>query len=87
MNSKIQAILDFPVPKTIRERSRFLGMTGYYQCFCKKNSDVASPLTGLLRKAVSLKWISECQSTFEAPKTLLCSAPVLFGKNLENHSC
>ncbi len=77
LNSKIQVILDFPVPKTRKELRRFLGMTGYYRCFCKNFSDVASPLTGLLRKAVSFKWSSECQSSFEALKTLLCSAPVL----------
>ncbi len=59
-------------------------MTGYYRCFCKNVSIVASPLTGLLCKAVSFKWSPECQSAFEALKTLLCSAPVLvapqFGK-------
>ncbi len=84
LNSKIQAILDFPVPKTRRELLRFLGMTGYYRCFCKNFSIVASPLTGLLCKAVCFKWTPECQSAFEALKTLLCSAPVLvapqFGK-------
>ncbi len=84
LNSKIQAILDFPVPKTRRELRRFLCMTGYYRCFCKNFSVVASPLTGLLCKAVSFKWTPECQSAFEALKTLLCSAPVLvapqFGK-------
>lgn len=52
-------------------------MTGYYRCICKNFSDVASPLTGLLHKAVSFKWSSECQSAFEVLKTLLCSAPVL----------
>lgn len=52
-------------------------MTGYYCCFCKNFSDVASPLTGLLRKAVSFKWSSECQFAFEALKSLLCSSPVL----------
>ncbi len=52
LNSKVQAILDFPVPTSKKELRRFLGMTGYYRCFCKKNSVVASPLTKLLSKAV-----------------------------------
>lgn len=71
-NSKVQAILDFPVPTTKKELCRFLGMTGYYRCFCKNLSVVASPLTKLLSKAVSFKWSPECQL-----KTLLCSATVL----------
>ncbi|MGL4646134.1 MAG: ribonuclease H family protein [Cetobacterium sp.] len=29
-----------------------------------------------MSKAVSFKWSSECQSAYEALKTLLCSAPV-----------
>lgn len=58
-------------------------MTGYYRCFCKNFSSVASPLTELLRKAVSFKWTSECQSAFEALKTLLCSAPVLVAPQFE----
>ncbi len=77
LNSKVQAILDFPVPTSKKEIRRFLGMTGYYRCFCKKISVVASPLTKLLSKAVSFKWSPECQPAYEALKTLLCSAPVL----------
>lgn len=53
--TQIQAILDFPVRKTRKELRRFLGMTGYFRCFCKNFSDVAIPLTGLLRKAVPFK--------------------------------
>ncbi len=48
------------------ELRRFIGMTGYYRCCCKNCSDVASPLTGLLHKAVSFKWSLECQSAFES---------------------
>ncbi len=69
--------LSFPVPTSKKELRRFLGMTGYYRCFCKKFSVVASPLTKLLSKAVSFKWSPECQPAYEALKTLLCSAPVL----------
>ncbi len=77
LGSKIQVILDFPVPMTKRELRRFLGMTGYYRNFCRNFSDVANPLTGLLRKGVSFEWTSACQFAFEALKTLLCSTPVL----------
>ncbi len=62
LNSKTQAIFDFPVPgKTKKGLRQFLGMTGYYRCFCKNFSDFDSPLTGLLCKALSFKWSSECQ--------------------------
>ncbi len=77
LGSKIQVILDVPVPMTKRELRRFLGMTGYYRNFCIKFSDVANPLTGLLRKGVSFEWTSACQFAFEPLKTLLCSTAVL----------
>ncbi len=52
-------------------------MTCYYRNFCRNFSDVANPLSGLLRKGVYFEWTSACQFAFEALKTLLCSAPVL----------
>lgn len=41
---------------TKRELRCFLGMTGYYRNFCRNFSDVANPLTGLLRKGISFEW-------------------------------
>lgn len=74
---KVECIIDFPAPKTKRELRRFLGMTGYYRAFCKNFAEVASPLTNLLGQAKVFEWTSECQSAFDAVKTLMCSAPVL----------
>ncbi|KAL7852048.1 hypothetical protein SRHO_G00178330 [Serrasalmus rhombeus] len=35
LDAKVQAISSFSTPQTQRELKRFLGMTGYYRCFCK----------------------------------------------------
>jgi len=48
--SKVDAILNFPVPTDNREVMRFLGMAGYYCKFCYNFSTVAEPLTSLLQK-------------------------------------
>ncbi|KAL0153020.1 hypothetical protein M9458_051619 [Cirrhinus mrigala] len=74
---KVQAIVDFPVPQTKRELRRFLGMAGYYRAFCRNFSDVALPLTDLLRLSQKFVWDAACQHAFNAIKTLLCSVPVL----------
>lgn len=50
----MQAIADFAVPRTKRELRRFLGMTVYYQGFCKNFSDVVLPLTNMLRVSQNL---------------------------------
>ncbi len=48
LTAKITAISEFPAPRTRRELRRFLGMAGYYRCFCRNFSSVAVPLTALL---------------------------------------
>ncbi|KAL1281191.1 hypothetical protein QQF64_015791 [Cirrhinus molitorella] len=40
LDGKIAAILEYPIPTTRRELRRFLGMVGYYRCFCKNFSSV-----------------------------------------------
>lgn len=77
VNAKVEAIREFPVPKTKRELRRFLGMIGYYRAFCKNFSTIVSPLTDLLSTNREFKWNSECDHAFGAAKDLLCSAPVL----------
>lgn len=61
VNSKVEAIRSFPAPGSRRELRRFLGMAGYYRCFCNNVSAVAAPLTDLLspvlRLTVRLNWL------------------------------
>ncbi len=81
VEAKVAAVLAYPVPTTRRELRRFLGMTGYYRCFCKNFSVVVAPLTKLCSPTVPFVWTSECDYAFAAAKSLLCSAPVLAAPN------
>jgi hypothetical protein len=47
---KIQAVLDWPPPKNIKQLRGFLGLTGYYRRFIQSYAKLASPLTDLLKK-------------------------------------
>lgn len=47
---KIQAISEFPVPTTIRQLRRFLGLTGWYQRFIGNYSAISAPLTNIKGK-------------------------------------
>ena len=75
--SKVQAILKYPVPKDKKQLMQFLGMVGYYQKFCRNFSQVVCPLTTLLKKNVQFLWDDSCQSAFEKAKAILVNAPGL----------
>ncbi|KAI2644029.1 Retrovirus-related Pol polyprotein from transposon 17.6 [Labeo rohita] len=77
INTKVEAVMDFPILNTKRELLRFLGMIGYYRAFCKNFSTIVSPLTDLLSTAREFRWNSKCDCAFGAAKDLLCSAPIL----------
>ncbi len=87
VESKVEAIINFPVPTTRRELRRFLGMVGYYRNFCVNFSAVASPLTDLLSPKVPFKWTESCQMSFEQIKALLINSPILFAPDFHLRFC
>ena len=77
VEAKIKCIVEYPIPENRKGLMRFLGMAGYYRKFCKNFSDIAVPLTELLKKDHKYHWTSNCQYAFDNIKSLLCSVPVL----------
>jgi len=48
--SKVQAVKDWPVPKSATEIRSFLGLAGYYRRFVQDFSKIVGPLTSLSEK-------------------------------------
>lgn len=46
---KIEAVKNFPQPRTVKELRSFLGLSGYYRRFIRDYAKIAKPLTALLR--------------------------------------
>jgi hypothetical protein len=73
---KIQAINNWPTPRTLTELKSFLGICSYYKKFVKGFSQLCAPLIDLTRKG-AFEWNDEAQSTFEKMKKVMSTCLVL----------
>lgn len=73
---KIEAVKNWPMPKTLRELRGFLGLTGYYRRFIKGYGVISKPLTDLLKKE-GYHWSDKATAVVKKLKLALVSAPVL----------
>jgi hypothetical protein len=74
---KVQALLDAPRPATKRQLQSFLGFANYYQRYMSRYSDMAAPLTALMRKGQKFEWNNDAEQSFQGIKQQLTSSPTL----------
>jgi len=80
---KVAGVLNWPVPKTVRDVRKFLGLANYYRRFVKDFAKLARPLNNLTRKDERWKWEEEQQKVFEQLKTVFISQPLLVAPDLD----
>jgi hypothetical protein len=84
---KINAMIQFPVPKTVTDVTSFLGLTRYYRNYIQGYSRLAVPLFELTKKDVDFLWDLGCQSAFNALKRALVDAPILTRPDFKKPFC
>jgi len=73
---KIQVIVNWPLPRNIKQLRGFPGLTGYYRRFVKGYGAICKPLTQLIKKD-SYRWNEEATVAFENLKQAMTNPPVL----------
>jgi len=56
---KVVGMLNWPVPKTVKDVRKFLGLVNYYRRFVKNFAKLAQPLNNLTKKEEKWRWTSE----------------------------
>jgi len=74
---KIEAVKNWPRPKTVKEVRSFLGFAQYYRKFIRQFSILAGPLYDLTKKRVKFQWNDSCEKAFELIKSRLTESPIL----------
>ena len=74
--TKVQAVLDWAQPATLKQVQRFLGFANFYCRFIRNLSLVAPPLTALTKGAPArIKWTAEAQRVLDASKVRNTGGP------------
>ncbi|XP_026398885.1 uncharacterized protein LOC113294724 [Papaver somniferum] len=75
-NDKIQCILSWTIPTTIKALRDFLDLAGYYRKFVRDFGKINAPLTQLLKK-YAFFWTDKATAVFQQLQQALTSTPVL----------
>lgn len=75
--SKVDAVVNWPTPKNLKELRGFLGLTGYYRKFIPHYGIICRPLIALLKKGAPFIRTSIEADAFSVMKEKLTKAPVL----------
>ena len=80
---KVAEVLNWLVPKMVRDVRKFLGLENYYRRFVKDFAKLARPLNDLTKKEEKWRWGEEQQRAFEQLKMVFTNQPLLVASNLD----
>src|SRR5882762_8822206 len=79
---KLKGIMDWPIPKKLKDVRAFLGFTGFYRRFICNYSRLTRPLNDLTKKVNPWHWGEPEQDAFDRLKQRFLEAPILVQPDL-----
>ena len=76
-------MVEWLVPKSIKDVQKFLGLANYYRQFVKDFAKIAKPLHEMTRKGKKWEWGEKQQKAFEELKRRFTTEPVLVTPDLD----
>ncbi|XP_061368625.1 uncharacterized protein LOC133311583 [Gastrolobium bilobum] len=74
---KIEAMINWPIPGTLKRLRGFLGLTGYYRRFVHNYAMIAAPMSDLLKGDGKFNWSPAAELAFQHLKTIMTGTLVL----------
>lgn len=76
----VNAMAQFPEPRSLKEAQRFMGLANFYRNFVPKFEEIAAPIRSAMSNSTSRKftWPDEARVAFKALKFRLCEQMELF---------
>ena len=71
----VEKILQWPVPKTVKQLASFLGFTGYYRSFIPQYAQLTTEMNSQKKKR-TLEWTPEMDAKFKILKDLFSKKPI-----------
>ena len=81
--AKVSAVLEWPIPTTVKKVQSFLGFANFYRKFINHYSSLTSPFTSLTRKAMKFSRSPEADAASRALQQAFTTAPILRHFQLE----
>ena len=80
---KVQGVIEWLVPKSVKDVQKFLGLANYYRWFVKDFAKIAKLLHKMMRKEIKWCWGKRQQKVFKKLKERFTTEPVLVIPDLD----
>jgi len=80
---KVQGVVEWPMPRSVKDIQKFLGLANYYRQFVKDFAKIAKPLYEMMRKETKWSWGKRQQRALEELKERFMTEPVLVTPDLD----